>query len=519
MGNFENTMYLTKTRFKALKFKKRNFILYGVIMSLILLCAIGIGVIGVTSKYPDDLRTFTNIVVTIETIIIGVFCIVMNVWIFRMEKDTKIIKNEQHYGYNSRSIFLSRLIESLAWVVLILVSIIIINLIFAAGFGAFNNVSLYKSYLIALGWFAIMAIMATALTILFTTFASIIWSTLSTVLLVIVLAIFPAIGSINAIPSSQDDFDQYQNILRYQNTSKLYPALKSDKYTKIYDNWEGFIMYSSWEEKTFGWQEKWMNPNSEFDLSEIRNFYITFDSIFRNNESEFEKFKYTDIQNFYNKNAADKVNAEPIRKLLKQVSKMDTGNYKELISILEDVFSDDDLSWGMRYYDPYGDTGSYDNKITWESMAKDRKATPAMVMFYQVFVNAMNNVIEDISEISHATPEQLENIKKSSYISELANNTKKRAFYNPFTQFNLMFSGVDYKNELGSNTLASQDSAFSAVPIMKMNKLPTTDNPEDWKDIKGVRVVKTEGLYVGYLVLNGLIIFASYWIFKKQIQK
>jgi len=75
-----------------------------------------------------------------------------------------------------------------------------------------------------------------------------------------------------------------------------------------------------------------------------------------------------------------------------------------------------------------------------------------------------------------------------------------------------MFNGVSYQNPVGYE----QAMVGWSPPVFATNKYAYT--PDGWKDITVHRVVKVEAVYIGYLVFFGLLIFASYWIFRSKIK-
>ncbi|ATG97594.1 ABC transporter permease [Mesoplasma lactucae] len=520
--NKNQTLELTKTRFEELRFKKKYFILYGIIGGLILLFSVGIGVISLVNDFMAQLQMYDQILMIASALSIGIYTVVISVWLFRGEKDNNIIKNEQHYGYKSRAIFLSRLIELITWIALILLTVIIFNLIITASFNGFNGVMLYQYLISALGWYAITAVMGAGLTVLFATFANVLWTSLVGTLLIVLTLILPMAGGFGSFDAGKNAYDKKSNLPDSYNSILLVNRISNiataDKETKILEQWEDFAGKTNqgwgpdngnWTNYTFGWNEKdWDQTKFEKEYK----LYSEFDNLFKNNKNDFADIHYSDISGFAGyKSYAN----EPLNKLLTKLLKYDLKDYKPLVQALKDNYTPDDYS-GIELLIPSYKSGYGDDDTNWEQKAEDSGAnSAAQVMFYQFLVTGLN---ESASYINRWNYE----IKDPFDFQNIAKKIAKKAIYNPLTQFNLMFFGVDCKHGIKTNYANQNSYIYMSLAMYKLDKTP---NPTDkdhytgWYDIQPKRVVKVEGLYVGYFVLNALLIFASYWIFRKQIKK
>lgn len=104
---------LFSKRLALIPFKKTSFICFGIFLGLFLIIDLSMIIVLKSNAFPEDKRNLINVFFIVNTIILAIYAIIVNLWLFRIEADEKIINLDEHYGYQTRNIFLVRLIEAL----------------------------------------------------------------------------------------------------------------------------------------------------------------------------------------------------------------------------------------------------------------------------------------------------------------------------------------------------------------------------------------------------------------------
>lgn len=521
---------LFSKRLALIPFKKTSFICFGIFLGLFLIIDLSMIIVLKSNAFPEDKRNLINVFFIVNTIILAIYAIIVNLWLFRIEADEKIINLDEHYGYQTRNIFLVRLIEALFWVITFLVLATIINLIIIGSARGFNNSYYYRAYLISLGWYSLVMFGFTSLTIFIASFLKVIWSL---ILVILLLFSFLAIanygglvmnGSITKIDTKTKigellrTRNDYSSVYEESTISRKYTFLNKE-YNELTSEWldfeedvnslgegnfnNGWLQSSGGKKLINAYVEQLTSPSHEVPnplddekYSAITNFYNFFDNFFTVNAAHFKSFSAKDLQ-------IDNITkSESTIRLLKKVQSFDLGKYKKVVDFFVKEYQDVAISSSPGFWD------LKDLTLLCEKLANGT-ISYAEVLFYGVMGRDFDKVMTKVTVYPNLSYDPT--ITDHLVFNKFAIKTAKSAIYNPLMQLSLMFNGVNYTD------LPGYDSVFSgAPPVLATNKYAYA--PDGWKDITVHRVVKVEAIYIGYLIFFGLLIFASYWIFRSKIK-
>lgn len=546
-------LYLLKERFLTMLSHKWTFSIYVACFGIITILEF----VGIRFCAVNGYGTTPIVVLQIvNALLIVVIDVTLVVSMFKIEKDNNVISFEQREGYSRRNIYLARIIEIIAAIVLLLIVQIVINMIIIGAAKGFNDPFWYKMYAISLGWYAMVALVGTSLTLFIMSFTNQIAAIILSAVIMVAMLIVTLVCGVtnpgqNENPSSLVTFqDIRNNNISHFMKNELGIKTKSDwdNVNKAYHIGAGYDTMWNGGPKDVGNIWEWVKHIGFYsngdkytyrmfgtygidskNMTSFNNQLIGYRkySQFLDDENDFFKnhlknVSYSKVQYWDAFSSAsglkkllsqeDTTSNEPIKLIINEISNSDFGKKYGFGSLLKPYTSLNTMltvtnlyprflaslyKWGFNNEGP--NSGSeligYDKKIEATGI------NPAEIIFNKYLGWMMDQASKSNTFLDK--PATI-NTKEVKY-------TTRNMCYNPATQWEQMLNGVSYRNEQLNDLLSSYKTDIGQTTSV-LRAVAHDDGT-----ITYYREAHIEPVYIIYIVVNALLAYAGYWIYRKEM--
>jgi len=540
----KNIYLLSFVKIKS-KIKKISTMIWFIFLIILTLF---INLMGIFAFIPKG--DFLSIMVykIIESLFLFIFTIYFTIKNYKKELNDNIHSLELRYGFKAKELFISRIVSSLIIILSAYLMILLINLSFGLSEKNLMSIFAYKLYLSSLAWYIMVIFIAYTLSILFVSFFSSIASILLTAL-VFFLLIFSVFGG--GLLASQGFNKNNSNVILlssetvYKNERKREIKRSLDNLSpKVINNFSNFSNNLKLENDSlpkiikenkvsFG-PKGWTNLSSlkvnNPEFKEIIQLYEDFDRYFDQHQFSFaasDVLGLVDDDRVY-----DLAKIEPFDLLLKKMSHDVNPKYQGLIKTLfnfnHDARALNELGINYQWFIPNdfwtGGEISPDpltnitNRNELFNFINDHKISFAEILFYKLLENNIMLNIDHDDNNDHIIDGRSENLKDVNVeqTKEFLRIQQQNLIFNPLVQFSVLFEGVNYY-DFGLEQAINERSLPGTVInyTYDLDKL----NLNDESTFKVKRIFDPEVIYLVYFLISCLIIFGSYFKFKKNLTK
>jgi len=534
IGFIRNIRILSILKLK-LYYKKISTLLLFSVFFLIFLAVDIVGLFLIKSQKSVSLLTSINWLILTLSILLFLLTVYVTIKIFKEEISNNLHNLELRYGYKPKELYISRILSSLSIILGLYLILLLTNISFGLPENQLFSIFAYRLYISSLAWYIMTILIAYTLTIFFSTFVSSIVSIVSIILLFFIIIFGVATGG-NYVANGYTPKNSNSNV---QGPSETLKKLKNYEFKKSLNNIDNSLTMTNFfsfvqsikankGEKTNGYEIDsynlfFLGPKSWANLSELKqnpdfkqitDLYDYFDLYFNNYKFDYQ---YFDIIGFNNDNDQEK--NEPLGILLSKMKKTINIKYDDLINNLLKFNHDTKAlqSLGIIYKWFVSSSNAInilvDNIV---SITTDNKISPTEILFYKLLGHNILSLFNNLENLNKNYYKDYYNSKKNplDVITEKSDDETKyylkiqrrNLIINPLVQFNTLFNSVNYFNFYLDNSLSSYGkiNSFKGTINYRFNDEKNETNSE---------------LYQGHFVISCLIIFGSYFKFKRNLTK
>ncbi|WP_338984437.1 hypothetical protein [Spiroplasma endosymbiont of Diplazon laetatorius] len=481
-------------------------------------------------------RTGHNLFISLNTILFSSYVIFLTSKLFNKQKNNNLISLERRNGYKYKEIILSRLFIITIMIVSIFLFIILFNSIFYLISN--KNILMQRYFWTSLQYYLFSSLLTFSISLFLISIFNFGISISISNLIIFIFFVLNLISGFLMISNISDDrFYENKNLflkknVEFENNQNFKNKVEKDNLSKklLYEANSLINEIKSGDNYLNIFDEKIMKT---YNLSPIElfiqgplfwneGFNIAENSEFKNEFPQFANL-IKEINYFYKTNTT-KIEESEFKSILQQDHGFDQKEYFEIISknlnkanlnfkelkkavkSSVDNFVYDALNSTLPFINlinnKYGiDYGKTAHNVEFQKEVLERyQDNWEQYYFYRYFSSnlVINNYI-DTNAFSVFKDEQ----EKNNYYHFL-NRLKTYVRFNPLVHVNLLFYGKTYSNMSEIQALYDRNEIFSQTLNVYINEDEITE------------IVNVNALYIGYSVLNVLILVGSTFIYYKR---
>jgi len=542
----KNIKLLGVLKIKLYYKKISTLILFSVFIVTILVIDI-VGIFMIKNADAESLLNKINTLVLVLSILLFIITAYITINIFREEISHNIHSLELRYGYKVRELFISRIFSSLVIILSFYLVLLFINLAFGLPQNQLMSIFAYRLYISSLAWYILIILIAYSLSILFSSFFSSIISIIS-VFLALALVLLGVIkgGSFSSAGYQESIHDpntivikSVESMYKNQKKNEFYKSLNeidpiiSSQYlllqSVINKNADDEIIQNEIDPLLFmnslyfgpkgwtNWNDLVNDKNSH--IKEIIYLYSYFNDFFTKNKFDYN---YEDIIGLIDDVNQNKI--EPLANLLKAMEDKVDNKYKDLIKTLfrfnHDIKALKLLNINYKWT-IFSDINNIAKEIELRKIYDfiiTNEIDPVEVLFYKLLSQSFAISANSYNNSQSKNYLNIIERKIKDETKRYVENQRKNLIFNPLVQFATAFNSVNYYDFYLDNILSSSRDSFNGTTNYIFSFLDETDenNPGTYEFN---RVIYPELIYVSYSLISVLIIFGSYFKFKRRLIK